>query len=233
MRKFGFIVSLMLACAIGFGPVAAKKRSSQLVEPSLHVRSGVALTFDGSSGGMDQRILGVLLKHNIKATFFITARWVRNNRKSFKKLISRPDLFEIANHGDRHWALVDYPTRIYGVRSVGSQAGVVREIKGGEAEIKRSGGGKPKWFRGATAVYSKRAIKTVKKLGYKVAGYSVNGDGGATYSAAKAERRVASAKNGDVVIAHINQPRKSAGRGVSKGILALKRRGIKFVRLSD
>jgi hypothetical protein len=34
-----------------------------------------------------------------------------------------------------------------------------------------------------------------------------------------------------VVISHINQPHRASGEGVAQGVLALKRRGVRFVRL--
>ena len=36
-----------------------------------------------------------------------------------------------------------------------------------------------------------------------------------------------------MVISHINQPTHEAGEGVVKGLLALKARGVTFVRLDD
>ena len=44
---------------------------------------------------------------------------------------------------------------------------------------------------------------------------------------------VAAAKDGDVIIAHINQPSRPAGAGVVQGILKLKENGFSFVRLDD
>ena len=70
-------------------------------------------------------------------------------------------------------------------------------------------------------------------MGLRVAGYSVNGDGGSLLGAGASQRRIAAAKDGDVVIAHINQPSHAAGEGVVKGILDLKAKGFAFVRLSD
>ena len=40
-------------------------------------------------------------------------------------------------------------------------------------------------------------------------------------------------KDGDVIIAHINQPTHSAGAGLVKGLLDLKAKGVTFVRLDD
>ena len=72
----------------------------------------------------------------------------------------------------------------------------------------------PKWFRGATAEYSPSAIAMIRKLGFKIAGFSINGDGGSLLGAKETARRIAAAKDGDVIIAHINQPTHAAGEGV-------------------
>jgi hypothetical protein len=56
-------------------------------------------------------------------------------------------------------------------------------------------------------------------MGYRIAGYSLNGDGGSLLGAAVTEKRISSAKDGDVVISHINQPTHAAGEGVAKAIL--------------
>jgi peptidoglycan/xylan/chitin deacetylase (PgdA/CDA1 family) len=91
----------------------------------------------------------------------------------------------------------------------------------------------PRWFRGATAKYSPSAIAEIRSMGYRIAGYSLNGDSGASLPAKLVEKNYASAKDGDVLISHINQPTHSSGEGVVKGILALKARGTQFVRLQD
>ena len=50
---------------------------------------------------------------------------------------------------------------------------------------------------------------------------------------AATEKRVASATDGNVIIAHINQPTHPAGAGVAEGVLALRAKGMTFVRLED
>jgi peptidoglycan/xylan/chitin deacetylase (PgdA/CDA1 family) len=70
-------------------------------------------------------------------------------------------------------------------------------------------------------------------MGFKIAGYSLNGDDGSLLGAAAAEKRIAAAKDGDVVISHINQPTHAAGEGVARALVDLKNRGAEFVRLSD
>ena len=44
-------------------------------------------------------------------------------------------------------------------------------------------------------------------------------------------KRIAAAKDGDVIIAHVNQPDRPSGAGVVQGILALKAKGYLFVKL--
>lgn len=48
-----------------------------------------------------------------------------------------------------------------------------------------------------------------------------------------AAKRIAGARDGDVIIAHINQPKRASGAGVAEGILALKAKGYRFVLLRD
>ena len=73
----------------------------------------------------------------------------------------------------------------------------------------------------------------IRKAGFKIAGFSINGDGGSLLGAKETARRIGAAKDGDVIIAHINQPTHAAGEGVVQGLLALKAKGIIFVRLDD
>lgn len=209
-----------------------------LVEPTLRLAGHrqvptVALTFDACMGATDPRILDMLVKEQIPATIFVTHRWLRRNPAAYAQMRAHPDLFEIENHGDHHIPAVDRPIEIYGIKAAGSPEAVRAEVDGGAKAIIASGAPVPTWYRDATAVYSADAIRQIKAMGYKIGGFSINGDGGSLLGAAAAERAFERAKDGDVIIAHINQPTHVAGEGVVKGIKALKARGYRFVRLMD
>lgn len=215
-------------------------KAPALVEPQLHVaRSGnaarprVALTFDACMGKTDDRILSVLVSERIPATIFVTARWLRGNPQALEILLRNPDLFELENHGQNHIPAVDVPASIYGIIAAGSSDAVHQEVFGGAQAMMAAGIAQPGWFRGSTAKYDASAIRQIRDMGYRIAGYSLNGDGGSLLGAALAEKKIAAAKDGDVVIAHINQPTHAAGEGVARAILSLKKRGVEFVRLSD
>ncbi|WP_105423444.1 polysaccharide deacetylase family protein [Neorhizobium sp. T25_27] len=212
----------------------------KLVEPHLRVsRSGnashprVALTFDACMGKADERILSTLVRERIPATIFVTARWLRNNPQSVAILLQNLDLFELENHGQNHVPAVDVPVLIYGIAAAGSPEAVRQEVSGGADAMLAAGFSAPRWFRGSTAKYDPSAIRQIRDMGYRVAGYSLNGDGGSLLGADVTEKRIAAARDGDVVLAHINQPTHAAGDGVARALLALKRRGVEFVRLSD
>lgn len=211
--------------------------AASLTEPSLHLPQSaaghrrVALTFDACGGQTDMRILNALVDNRIPATIFVTGKWLKRNQAALAVLLAHPDLFEIENHGLNHVPAVDEATRIYSIRAAGGLAAVRVEVEGGSAAVTNATGHRPKWFRGATAKYTAASIAEIHRLGFQIAGYSVNGDGGSLLGARGAERNIANARDGDVVIAHINQPKHAAGKGVVRGLLALKAKGAEFARL--
>ena len=213
--------------------------ASGLVEPTLKMQPSnakttrVAMTLDACMGKTDFRILDTLVSEKIPATIFVTARWLKHNPEALAILMAHPDLFEIENHGENHIPAIDVPVSVYGIAAAGSTAAVEQEIEGGRHAIVAATGNEPHWFRGATAKYTKSSMVTINALGERVAGYSVNGDGGSLLGANVTAKHIASAKDGDVIISHINQPTHEAGEGVARGLKALKARGVVFVRLDD
>ena len=210
-----------------------------LVEPGLRLATHqggsprVALTLDACSGKVDHRILDMLVKERIPATIFVTARWLKRNGEAVAILKAHPEIFELEDHGRDHLAAIDRATSVYGVRSAGSPEALALEVGGGADAMRLAGLDRPRWFRGATAKYSPSAIELIEGMGYRIAGFSLNGDGGSLLGAKTTERRIAAARDGDVIIAHINQPGHAAGAGVVAGVLALKKRGFEFVLLKD
>lgn len=249
MRVFAIVTGLLLAglsvpalahdVVHGTGHEAGHETGHNIVEPQLHIAKGgverpqVALTLDACSGKTDRRILDVLLKERIPATIFVTGRWIKGNSEAMAILTANQDLFQIENHGAMHVPAITTMPTMYGIKTAGTVGAVREEVEGGASAINAAGGRKTRWYRDATARYSKDAIRLVEDMGYRIGGYSLNGDMGASLAAAAAEKRVAGARDGDVIIAHINQPGRSAGAGVAKGILALKQKNVRFVRLND
>lgn len=235
-RALPFIIGALLALPIG---QALASDHPHFVEPKLYVAKGgraapqVALTFDACAGQADMRILNTLVENRIPATIFVTGRWLKHNAEALAILKAHPDLFELENHGLNHVPAIDNQPTMYGLKTAGTLDAIHTEIAGGATAIEAAAQAKPVWYRDATARYSDDAITLIHIMGYRVAGYSLNADMGASLPEDQVEKRLVAAKDGDVVIAHINQPSRPAGAGVVKGILALKAKGFRFLRLED
>lgn len=234
-----FTFSTGIASAYDVAPQERLPDTIRIVEPQLHIARGgpaspqVALTLDACMGRTDHRILDMLVENRIPATIFVTGRWVRQNPGAMAVLKANPDLFDIENHGAMHVPAITSEPKMYGIKTAGSLDNVRLEIDGGASAIAGAGAPKPLWYRDATARYSTDAIKLATSMGYRIGGYSLNGDQGASLLAPTVARRIAAARDGDVIISHINQPTRSAGEGVAEGVLALKAKGMNFVRLKD
>ena len=181
------------------------------VEPRLWItkHSGsapqVALTLDLCMGKTDMRILDMLIEHKIKATFFMTARWLVKNPEAIEKIKQHLDLFEIGNHGAQHLPAIDNMATIYGIKTAGSLPRIFEEVKGGQQAIIAAGFKPPYWYRTAAARYSHDALSALEKAGYHIAGFSLNGDEGASLREKDERKRIERAKDGDVIMT--NSPR--------------------------
>lgn len=224
--------------AAGLAAATLPASGAALIEPHMHIvpasdAPAVALTLDACSGAADLRILDALVGNGIPATIFATRRWLLRNPVALRLLIGRPDLFEIENHGAEHVPAVIGKQRPYGLAPAGTANGVFAEVMGGAQAVEAATSVAPRWYRGAAALYSRDALDLIASMGFSIAGFSLNGDIGASATEQVARARIAAATSGDVIIAHVNQPTHPAGLGVVEGVLALKAKGFTFVRLAD
>jgi peptidoglycan/xylan/chitin deacetylase (PgdA/CDA1 family) len=232
-----------LAGAVLLASMAGSSDAAQnLVEPVLRIGAGeassgeasspvVALTLDACSGQTDRLVLESLITRQLPATLFLTAQWMARNDQALALIKAHPALFAIGNHGGRHLAAVWGQSAPFGVRAAGSPEAVLAEVEAGEQAILAYFGHRPRWFRGATAHYNPQALPLIAARGYAVAGYSLNGDAGASLSAEAVTRRIEKARSGDVILAHLNHPERPCGKGLVAGLDVLRARGFRFTHL--
>ena len=196
----------------------------------------LALTLDacGSRQGMgfDAGLLAFLEREQIPATLFINSRWIGPNRRAFEQLAANP-LFEIANHGNRHKPASVTGRSVYGLAGTRNVAELVDEIELGAERLTSLTGRRPAFYRAGTAYYDEVAVQVAEALGQQVAGFSVLGDKGATYSRKEVRQALLGVRPGDIILLHMNHPEAGTRAGVMDAIPELKRRGFRFVRLSD
>lgn len=196
----------------------------------------LALTFDACGGpggsGYDAALIDFLRAHGVPATLFLNARWIDANRSVCEQLAADP-LFEIANHGTLHRPLSVSGRSAYGLAGTANAGEAYEEIAGNAEKLTALLGRPPAFFRSGTAHYDEVAVRIVAELGEQVAGFTVNGDGGATYTAAQVRAEVAAAPPGAIVIGHVNHPGGGTARGIAAAVPELLAAGRRFVRLSD
>ncbi|MBY8878460.1 polysaccharide deacetylase family protein [Streptomyces sp. PLK6-54] len=198
-------------------------------------RREIALTFDACGGhggsGYDRALVDLLRRHEIPATLFINSRWIDANPSVFRRLAADP-LFEIGNHGTRHRPLSVSGRSAYGIPGTRDAGEVFDEVAGNHLKLTRLTGLPPRFFRPGTAYCDDVASRIVADLGERVAAFSVNGDGGATFSPAQVRATVGAAPHGAVVICHMNHPEGGTAEGLAAVLPRMLAAGHRFVRLS-
>ncbi len=232
--RFALPALLLLAANVSLAQERAIEIHQRLVVPASAASKTVALTLDACGGQFDAELIALLIERKIPATIFATKKWLYRNPQGLAALLAHTDLFQIENHGARHLpAVLGAGRKVYGIAGVGDVAGLIREVQGGADAIKAATGAAPTWYRGATALYDPVAISAIEKMGYKIAGFSVNADAGATLSKAAVVARVEKVVNGDVLIAHMNKPASQTAEGLMSALPKLQAQGVRFVLLRD
>jgi peptidoglycan/xylan/chitin deacetylase (PgdA/CDA1 family) len=233
MKFSCLLVLLLLINPLAWSQPHPIEIHDQLV-PQAGATKRVALTLDACTGKYDDELVQFLIRNRIPATIFATKKWLGKNPYGVSVITSHLDLFDVENHGENHIpAVIGAGRKVYGIPGSPDLIHLRREVTEGARAIEASTGIAPHWYRGATAEYDAQAIAEINKLGYKIAGFSINADAGATLKRLAIEERLKQVKAGDVIIAHMNKPASDTAEGLSPGLIHLLRTGFVFVRLDQ
>ncbi|MBW8382783.1 MAG: polysaccharide deacetylase family protein [Youngiibacter sp.] len=192
----------------------------------------IALTLDACGGSYDRRITDYLEKKKIKATLFISGKWIDGHEKELKRL-SEVSLFQIENHGTTHKPLTSDGRAVYGISGTRGVGEAYDEIMVNSDRLQGVTGKAPYFFRSGTAYYDDVSISMLKDLGIYAAGYTISGDGGATYSRAKIISTIGKAGPGDIILVHMNHPESDTYEGLVVAIKQLIDSGFEFITMSE
>src|SRR5262245_16104431 len=230
------ILLILLLLCLGFsqasaGPLELHQRLDLSETPGQNV---VALTLDACSGTFDADLVRFLIERRIPATIFATRRWLERNPEGTAILTAHPELFDIEDHGANLLpAVIGIGRRVYGIAGSPDVEHLREEVSQGAEAVEQATGARPRWYRGATALYDPQAVGDIEAMGYRIAGFSLNADAGATLSAPAVAARIRAAKSGDILIAHMNRPRSETAEGLAKCLSELQAKGFRFVLLRD
>ena len=223
-------VTCLAALAQTVRPVEIHDR----IAPTAFQTNRVALTLDACSGAFDVDLIDFLIRNRIPATLFATKKWLLRNPIGTALLKANLDLFDIEDHGENHIpAVIGTGRKVFGIAGEPDILHLRREVLEGAHAIERATGVAPHWYRGATAQYDSQAVDEIRRLGFGIAGFSVNADAGASLKRAQVLQRLRQVRAGDVIIAHMNKPAGDTAEGMSDGLMELLRRGLVFVRLDQ
>ncbi|WP_191089987.1 polysaccharide deacetylase family protein [Nesterenkonia ebinurensis] len=184
------------------------------------------------SGGYDAALIDYLRGAGIPATLFINKRWALENYAITGELIEDP-LFEVANHGTEHKPLSVTGQEAYGITGTASLEEAYHEVMDNQQFFQDSFGVELAFFRAGTAYTDEIAAQMAADLGIPVVNFSVNGDAGATYSAAEIQSAMQGTGAGDIVIGHFNQPGSEVAVGLTAAVEEAAGRGIEWRTLGE
>jgi peptidoglycan/xylan/chitin deacetylase (PgdA/CDA1 family) len=191
-----------------------------------HVKK-VALTFDAcpapAIGGYDSAITSILIENNVPATLFLSGRWVRNHIRETVLLASTPQ-FEIGNHSYSHPHMKNL-----------SDSAVAWELKKTQEILWRVGKKQVSYFRPPYGEYDDRISTLAKKNGLELVEFDLaSGDPDTSISAKRLARYVIdNAKNGSIVVFHMNGRGRHTAEALGDIITGLRARGFEFAKVSE
>jgi peptidoglycan-N-acetylglucosamine deacetylase len=201
-------------------------RDSAYYHGSRHEKT-LALTFDAcpssTHGGFEKQIIQTLIDSNISATFFLSGRWVVKHPKETRWLASI-SLFEIGNHSYSHPHMTEL-----------SRENVVEELTKTQKLIIQTSGVTPKLFRPPYVEMNNPLLDIADSLGLRVVMYDLaSGDPDTNITAqALIHYAISAAKNGSIIVMHVNGRGWHTAEALPSIIAGLKRRGFRFVKVGE
>jgi peptidoglycan/xylan/chitin deacetylase (PgdA/CDA1 family) len=199
----------------------------------------IALTFDAcgrtpEGSKLNKALIDFLVSKKIPATLFISGLWLDKNKSSVTEL-SRNRLFEIENHGLKHKPASVKGQHGYGIKGTKNISEFVDEIELNARKIEDITGRRPIFYRPGTAFFDDIAVMITYDLNHTPLNFSINpGDADQNLKPEYlASYILKSARNGSIVIMHMNHPENNTLKTLEIAVPVLIKKGYRFVKLED
>lgn len=226
------VVGLLGAAIVVAGGLAAIHRAAApataLPAPERYSLRGVAttqkalaLTFDISWGTvMPQKVLAILVREHVPATFFLSGPWAEANPGYVRTLVK--DGFQVESHG---WSHVNYSGLGY--------AGVVQNIMKADTVLHTLTGHKITFVRPPNGDFNAQAIAAAHSIGYTVVTWGTDSLDWMNPGVDRIIHRVVSrAHPGDIVLLHASDTCKQTDLALPTIIKDLRQQGYQLVTLN-
>lgn len=187
----------------------------------------IAITFDAcetvTPAYFDKELQNFILDNKIKATFFLSGKFIERNRDQVKEL-KKYSFIEIENHSYSHNNFKKMQTKE-----------IIADVLRNEKLIEESVGIKPVFFRFPYGECDVSTVKIIENLGYKVVHWTFpSGDPDKKLTKEALIKGVLNnVKPGNILIFHINQRGWKTKEALPEIIKTLKEKGYNFVMLKE
>ncbi|MBO0915113.1 polysaccharide deacetylase family protein [Streptomyces laculatispora] len=203
----------------------------------------VALTFDADMTADEgpraaagehfdnPELIALLRRLKVPATVFMTGRWAEEYPSQARSIGTDP-LFEIGNHSYSHYA---FTSPCYGLPTMKKDA-IRGEVERAFGAIRKTGARNVvPYFRFPGGCYDDASLRTLATEKVTAVQWDVvSGDAFATDADAVAEQVLDGVKPGSLVVMHCTRSAAPVtGQAVSQVVPELRRRGYRFVKVSD
>jgi len=167
------------------------------------------LTLDLCDVGYDSLLINYLIDNTIPATFFVTSKWIKHQKKQLQTLLKHKQLFDFQNHGWKHRPLSLCGYSKFNIKGTKNLQDLISEVENGAKSVEETFGNKVYFFRSGTAFCDAQSVLIVNALGYEIVNYSISLDSGGTIGLTSIVSRLKKAKNGNILLLHANKPQSS------------------------
>ena len=138
----------------------ARYDAAYMGDPSKQV---LYLTFDaGYENGNTEKILDVLKKHNVPATFFLVGHYIEKNADLVRRMVDEGHI--VGNHTMHHKDMSQLSDKETFAKELTDLEDLYRQITGEEL---------PKYYRPPQGIYSEENLALAQELGYKTVFWSL------------------------------------------------------------
>lgn len=180
----------------------------------------VALTFDdGPHPEFTLKLLEILDKNKVKATFFVVGKQVKKYPEFLREI--KKHGHEIGNHTFNHPLLTTL-----------DRSGVINELEMNKSEIKKAADADTLFFRPPSGRYDEKVIEASLSRGFIAVLWSVSGsDYGATDPEVVKQNVLQHIKNGDIILLHSGI--EATLKALPEIITEIRRRGFEFEKVAE
>ncbi|MFF2479670.1 polysaccharide deacetylase family protein [Paenibacillus sp. NPDC058071] len=194
-----------------------------IIEQVSTKKKRLAITINIATGShVPNAMLDLLRKHGVReATFFLTGMWVKANPGIARRIKKMG--FEIASHGHQH---KNYTTK--------TNAWIEKDILTAQKYIYRATGVKPRMIRTPSGDIDMRVARKLQSLKQTIVHWDTDSLDWKLQDINHIVRRVVPcARPGSIVLLHACDPWTQSLKAVPLILSGLKKRGFKFVSVSQ